>query len=284
MANLMTMKARLITLILIVFSAGILFSSDVTCAEASVSHKDGDSALRALELNRLIRASCKDEVISLRQGLPASKSYPDTLSKLKRAHLKWRALRQDTERLWDSLSASQQAAEFLKDTISASKWRSVNVKPKVDLPERLHLKGTGANTAPLHEKALRLVEEGLYEEAVGIYEDIILKDPNDDQAYLILGHVYMLLDRFRDAEESFMNSVHIDQRNSADIIPFYDNLVLQNPRDDGAFARLGYACVIVGDLPKAVDAFRTALDLNPDNPAALAGLKNIQSQNTSGYV
>ncbi|HXV18523.1 MAG TPA: tetratricopeptide repeat protein, partial [Candidatus Omnitrophota bacterium] len=130
----------------------------------------------------------------------------------------------------------------------------------------------------LHQTALDLVAERRYVEAAKIYQEIVLTEPDDDQAYLIMGHVYLLSGSPGKAEEAFSNAVHIDPANIQEITPFYENIILQNPDDDDGYANLGFARIIVGDFLKAREAFLQALEINPDNPAALEGLSYLNSR------
>ena len=107
----------------------------------------------------------------------------------------------------------------------------------------------------------------------------MLTDPEDDEAYLILGHTYLLSGEYVKAEEAFQNAVHIDPANIREIAPFYQNLLLENPGDDQAHSNLGYALLILGNFTEAKQAFQDALSINPQNADANAGLavavKNI---------
>lgn len=124
----------------------------------------------------------------------------------------------------------------------------------------------------LHRKGLELTSERRYAEAARIYEEIIIADANDDEAYIILGHLYLLSGRYADAENAFWNAVEIDPSTREDIIPFYENLILQSPDDDTALSQLGYALLIMGDVSRAEASFRDALEINPLNEEARRGL------------
>ena len=123
----------------------------------------------------------------------------------------------------------------------------------------------------MHENALRAVESNRLLDAARLYEEIVLLDPDDDEAYLIMGHSYLLSGNTAKAADAFQNAIHIDPENAREIIPFYENLVLKNVDDDSAHAELGYAWLILGDPEKAQEAFREALAINPYNAMALEG-------------
>ncbi len=134
-------------------------------------------------------------------------------------------------------------------------------------------------TAPrLHEKALEYVSNREFDKAAKLYEEIVLIDPNDDQAYLILGHIHLLNAEFDKAEAAFTNAVDIDTQNMNEITPFYENMILRDPDDDKARTYLGYAYLILGEYLSAQAAFKDALELNPANGLARQGLGYIQSR------
>ena len=110
------------------------------------------------------------------------------------------------------------------------------------------------------------------EEAARVYEEITLRSPEDDQAFIILGHVYLLSGDYEKAELAFHNAASIDSENLRQILPFYENLVIQTPDDDQAHSNLGYARLILGDFAGAREAFQDALSINGDNDSALKGL------------
>ncbi len=132
-------------------------------------------------------------------------------------------------------------------------------------------------TYKLHERALEFVAKKEMEKAIKLYEEIILSDPNDDEAYLIMGHCLVLTGQFEKAEEAFQNAVHISAQNISQILPFYENLIRQNPDDANAYANLGFVCLMFGNTRRAQDSFQQALSLNSDNQTALRGLQIMEN-------
>ncbi len=65
----------------------------------------------------------------------------------------------------------------------------------------------------LHQKAENLVLENKFREALAIYSDIILMEPDDEVAYTRMGHIYMILGDLARAEENFLNALHINPEN-----------------------------------------------------------------------
>lgn len=251
------MKRR--ALFLLVFAAACLRTPALAADDALPPEKA--ALLKELETNRGMLSRFQAEYALLKQ-LERDKS-PAIRRELTGLRYKIEALRQETERLTASLDEDERAREFMKDVVA-----------KVTMTgSRAAAPGGERPTHALHEKALGLVAEKRLAEAAIVYEEILLADPEDDQAYLILGHVRLLTGDYARAEEAFLNAVHIDEAALGEILPFYENLILQAPADDAAHSNLGYACLILGDFVRARDAFRAALQIRPSNADALRGLE-----------
>lgn len=67
----------------------------------------------------------------------------------------------------------------------------------------------------LHLRAQRLIDAGNFRQAVAIYWDIILLEPDDDAAYTNLGQLYLLLGDSGRAKDAFQNALHINPENEA---------------------------------------------------------------------
>lgn len=65
----------------------------------------------------------------------------------------------------------------------------------------------------LHKKADNLILENKFREALAVYSDIILMEPDDEVAYTHMGHIYMILGDLARAEENFLNALHINPDN-----------------------------------------------------------------------
>lgn len=72
------------------------------------------------------------------------------------------------------------------------------------------------------------------------------------------------------AENKFRQAVNV-----------YTEIILLEPDDESAYANLGRAYMILGDRDRAKDAFRNALEINPDNPMSLVGLKRLTDPDAS---
>ncbi len=55
----------------------------------------------------------------------------------------------------------------------------------------------------------------------------------------------------------------------------YREILLLEPDDAVAYARMGHSYLILGDSGRAEDAFRLALDIDPENETAVWGLRKI---------
>lgn len=230
---------------------------------------DGDATvLRSLEINRSMFSRFESEYDLLKE-VETSKA-PIVRTELRNLRYKMEALDEDSRRLEALLSEDKKAETFLGEIVNKAEHRAAEARQRRQGPE------PGTLTWDLHEKALALVAEKKMEEAAQVYEEIVMLDPDDDQAYLILGHVRLLSGQFSKAEAAFDCAVQIDPANRAQIVPFYENRILQNPNDDEAHANLGYAHLLLGEMPQAVLSFNDALEINPANERAAAGLQLLQ--------
>ncbi len=67
--------------------------------------------------------------------------------------------------------------------------------------------------ARLHERAEILIEQNKFREAIDVYLEIILVEPDDEAAYTNLGHAYIILGDFQRAKDAFQNALHINPEN-----------------------------------------------------------------------
>ncbi len=252
-------------------------------SSAPSSAQDDPSLIKSLATNRYLLAQSRVEYLKLRNEEEKTPTN-DLVRKVDDLRYKIQVLNEDKQRLMALLPEEKQAYELMKDVLM--KEASIQLFIVSELGLRIQEAPAGSPSLPepkpeipitkLHEKALDYVSQHRYDEASRIYEEIILRNPDDDQAYLILGHICLLSGQFSKAEEAFNSAVHIDSENLNEIVPFYENIVIQNPDDDVAYANLGYAYLILGDFLKAKDAFKTALNINGDNILALKGMRIIE--------
>ncbi|MBI2094920.1 MAG: tetratricopeptide repeat protein [Candidatus Omnitrophica bacterium] len=290
-------------LAILIFSClGALVNGPAWVAEEGPS--PNEALLKTLAINRSLLAEYELELMKLKQDSAARMT--DALARqLENSRYKIKALSEESKKLRAALTAREEAQEFIKDLLLKTTVEQVAKRRIAPPPRRVSppaiataLAAPSPSPAPIsvdrpapkqpplpppvaetpdrmHERALRLVAEQKLDKAVKIYEDLVLSNPDDDQAYVIMGHCYLLSGRYEKAEQAFQNAVHIDPQNAEEITPFYQNIVFRNPDDDRAHGNLGYAYLIIGDVLKAQEAYRDALAINPKNERALEGMRLI---------
>lgn len=65
----------------------------------------------------------------------------------------------------------------------------------------------------MHNHADLLVQEGKIHEALKVYDEILLYEPDDEAAYVNMGSLYLILGYHDKAEEAFYNALHINPDN-----------------------------------------------------------------------
>ena len=153
------------------------------------------------------------------------------------------------------------------------------LKNEGEEPPKFTYKEPNPSVIKLHERALDFVAKKELKKAIQIYEEIVLTEPNDQEAYLIMGHCYVLTGDYEKGEQAFQNAVHIEPQNVKQIVPFYQNLVTLNPNDANAHANLGFVWLMFGDTEAGLKSFEQALTLDPGNPYALRGIQVVESHN-----
>ena len=234
------------------------------CAKTGLCAMSDEAVTQA---NAALRSKMKSEFVALQKEQLTHFSQARE-ERLKGLELALGALEEDSARMESLSKKLSQANDFLKGLIQK---RITVVKELGAAPGE-----PSAEAVALHERALEMVSEDRLKEAAALYEEIVLRDPEDDEAYLIMGHVYLMSGQYAKAEDAFRNAAHIDPENLRNITPFYENRVLDDPNDDAAYVDLGYARIIVGDALKAKQAFRDALSINPANEAAVKGLELLE--------
>ena len=239
--------------------------------------------MKSLTINRSMLARFQTEAASLSH---AENALSSDLIKRRLANLQYKikALDEDNKKLVKALSQSSQANESLKDVIAKAQTPplvSETAAPSEKNGAPRASPGSSAKAdrenVELHERALQFVAKKELEKAIKLYEEIILVAPNDDEAYLIMGHCLVLTGEFKKAEEAFRNAGHINRQNLFQILPFYENLIRQNPDDADAYVNLGFVCLMFGDTRRAQNSFQQALALNAENRTALRGLQIIEN-------
>ncbi len=65
----------------------------------------------------------------------------------------------------------------------------------------------------MHAKGQTLIAAGQLREALQVYWDIILLEPDDEAAYTNLGNLYLILGDTDQAKDAFQNALHINPEN-----------------------------------------------------------------------
>ncbi len=256
------------------------FCSQSPAAQTS-EQGSGRDTLRLISANRSLLARYEADYDRVRSELIKEPS-PKLSRELESAELKVRALNEDFLKLLDQLPQETQTDELVKYVLARE-----NAKKKAAMEAAFEELSTRSREVRLeaqkyyesHEQALELVSQDRYEEAIRIYEDILLIKPDDDQAYMILGHLCVMTGQFTRAEKAFFSAVEVDPANARDIAPFYQDQIVKNPNDDSAYTQLGYVYLMFRNLRGASEAFEDALSVNSDNPQARAGLELVAGLN-----
>lgn len=91
-------------------------------------------------------------------------------------------------------------------------------------------------------------------------------------------------DLLHEAESAFAAGVRLDARSDQARDHFraaaqaYTTLVSRGVRSAALFRNQGHACLLAGDLPSAIVAYRRGLRLAPDDPALRAGLAHARER------
>jgi tetratricopeptide (TPR) repeat protein len=230
------------------------------------------SAVRTLAVNRSLLTRAQTEYRVLMQEEPLEHDA-QTARRLTDLRYKIQALQEDAERLRGALPPDRGADEFLKEIVH--RQRTFGDARGVDLEAEKRLEDKVRAIHGLHEQALSHVAAGRFEEAERVYEEIVLLSPDDDEAYLLLGHSGLAAGHYEKAASAFRNAMHIEPANAREIPRLYENILVENPSDDEAMTLLGYSHLLLGDAREARLAFEEALKINPSNQAAERGLLEI---------
>lgn len=231
------------------------------------------TAQRRMAINRSLLAKAEAEYAARQKEKPS----PDLERQLEGLRYKIQALQQDAAQLQALLPQGLRADEFMKD-IETRQNLTGRVQPSVNIEKENQLAEKLEDVFALHEKALEHVAERRYGQASRTYEEILLVSPDDDEAYLLLGHCRLLNAEYAQAKEAFLNAVHIDPANAREITRLYENILVENPGDDAAYTHLGFASWILGKKAEAKRSFESALEINPANAEARVGLAGMAQE------
>jgi len=220
--------------------------------------------MRSLTINRSLVAKAEEEYRALQKQEPddTTGSVTRQLSDLR---YKIQAFNEDAERLKGILPPDTKT----EDILDASGPRPIDTAAEKRVEE------TVKKIHDMHEKALQAIAAKKFNEAQIIYEGIILLSPDDDEAYLLLGHTCLAAGLYEKAADAFHSAIHIEPGNAREIPRLYENILVENPSDDDAMTQLGYAHLLLGSVKFARQAFEDALAVNPSNMEAKKGLLEI---------
>lgn len=233
------------------------------------------TALRMLSVNRSLRTKAEAEYNAL-QKREAEDATGHTSKRLSDLRYKIQALNEDARRLQLALPPDLKADALLSEVVQRKKTLG-DARSSMDVEADKRLAEQADAIWRLHEKALRLVAERRFELASNVYEEIVLLNPDDDEAYLLLGHTCLASGRYEKAATAFRGAMHIDPQNLREIPRLYENILVENPSDDEAMTQLGYAHLLLGGTEEARLAFEDALEINPANIEAKRGLLELRA-------
>ncbi len=70
----------------------------------------------------------------------------------------------------------------------------------------------------MHGIAEDLIAQNDFREALRTYSEILLIEPDDETAYANMGHIYMLLGDYENAQSAFFNTLHINPENKTALL------------------------------------------------------------------
>jgi tetratricopeptide (TPR) repeat protein/tRNA A-37 threonylcarbamoyl transferase component Bud32 len=172
---------------------------------------------------------------------------------------------------------------------------------KVDIPEE-----TKKSTDPSIENvrvtsftseiasAKTLHQNGQYDEAVAIYNDVLLKNPSDPQVYYLMGASKKALGKSQEALLAFQKTVELDEKHQQAWEQIGDLLMNRmdyrgaenaylkssalNPKSPPSWEGLAQTYLYQQKASQAETAYEKLLELEPDNVPAIYNLGVIQHQ------
>lgn len=125
------------------------------------------------------------------------------------------------------------------------------------------------------EEAGKLVDDGNYEEAISIYENLVKEDSACAEAWLILGSIYGEMGDFEKATEYVKRAVEIEPDNSSALqamgqvysaqgdrdaaLEYFSRAVMANSEDCSAHCLLGEEYRVQSKIEEAIHAYEQAL-------------------------
>ena len=235
---------------------GALLVAVVLCAQTA-SASEEEALLRRLHDGHILLLQCRNELRALeRSGAPA-----DDIA-AQRSLLAF--LRDESSKLLAQLPARTAARELIHFVVDERQYQTIET--------------LGTWDYATHRSAEALARDGHADEAVRQYQEILRRSPNDGEASLALGRLYLDAGRFEEAERAFYDAIRADASNRSRILLYYQRKAADSSGDDALRTQLGYIYYMDEEWSKADEAFHEALRLNPSNPLARAGLDNLRRE------
>ena len=77
---------------------------------------------------------------------------------------------------------------------------------------------------------------------------------------------------------------HILKNDFRGAIRAYNDIVLDEPDDETAYTGLAQCYMVLGDYPRAKNAYLNALHINPNNQTAILGIQKIQDPDSMNFI
>lgn len=102
--------------------------------------------------------------------------------------------------------------------------------------------------------------------------------PPSSPAIVTDAKIQLLQKLHQRAEESILKN------DLSSAVRIYGDILLEEPDDETAYTGLGQCYLILGDFPRAKNAYLNALHINPENETALMGLKKIEDPDSMAFT
>lgn len=258
-----------------IFAAAMLFIALPLNLRAEEAPEDRRyvTVLRSLSINRSFLTAAEAEYAALMKEDAQTHSETNA-RRLENLRYKIQALQEDAERLQASLPKDLKADEYMKELLVRQE-KLGGAQNRIDPEAEKRIEEKVQSIWRLHERALRAIAEKNYAHAQTLYEEILMMSPDDEEAYLLLGHTCLISGDYEKAGLAFHNAIDIRPSNMQEIPRLYQNILVENPTDDAAMTELGYAYLLLGNANGARQSFEEAVKLNPANSEARRGLLEL---------
>lgn len=205
---------------------------------------------------------------------------------------------QETKEKADASNTNTDQQASVLEEIPDTKPGAIVLEPeKADLDQaNQQALGGGQSSeeiASLFRQGTASYDNGDFDSGIRLFEQIIVKDPNDGRAYYNLGVGYFKTDQYGESIKAFTSAIKISPRDSLSIqyrgrvyymmgnfknaLSDYNTVVELKPNDPVAYYNRGTARGRNNDYSGAINDFDKALELDPDYAEAYynRGLANF---------